>query len=374
MAARRKKSILCYVLFFLAALIILLCVFLQGSLWVDFQYVIPAPQETDAWVSCYEQARDLQASFREEKVTAAIYGRKQHTDICTAWGQITVTLYAVDDGWREMFHETLFDGRMITDRDLEGEEACIVLNESTARTLFPAGDTLGSTVQIDDTAYEVVGLIRDSNHLGEGDDGVCYVPITSAIPGMDTVICSLRGEGLAGVSAIYEETLRQWQPKGTFHNYFKIKWSAWIPFYLTAIAMLLAVLVRLFRRWKKWCTSLLLRCRKDLSRHYLKEILLRFMGRGLLMLCTGAGIFAGVWFLLQFAVLPMKIFTDWVPENPTRLSSLVGSITYILRLWSEGTIYHSRESSLMLLISSFLVVAYALLTAGQILFLLKRKE
>lgn len=374
MAARRKKSFLCYALFFLAVPIILFCVFLQGSLSVDFQYAIPAPQETDAWASCYKQARDVQASFREEKVTAAIYGRKQHTDICTVWGQITVTLYAVDDSWREMFHETLFDGRMITERDVESEEACIVLNESIARTLFPAGVILGNTVRINGTVYDVVGLIRDSNHLGEGDAGVCYVPITAPVENMDTVICSLRGEGLSGASAIYEETLRQWQPKGTFHNYYKIKWSAWMPFYLTAMAMLLAVLVWLFRRWKRWCTNLLHCCRKDLSRHYLKEVLIRFMGRGILVLCTGAAIFAGVWLLLQFAILPMEIFTDWVPENPTDLSSLVGSIAYILRLWSAGIIYHSRESSLMLLISSFLVVAYSLLTAGQILLLLKRKK
>lgn len=374
MAARRKQNILCYALFFLAASIILLCAFLQSSLSVDFQYVIPAPQETAAWASCYEQARELQASFREERVTAAIYGRKQHTDICTAWGQITVTLYAVDDSWREMFHETLFDGRLISERDVEREDACIVLNESSARTLFPAGDVLGNAVQINGTAYEVVGLIRDSNHLGEGDDGVCYVPITAPVENMDTVICSLRGDGLSGASAIYEEALRQWQPKGTFHNYYKIKWSAWMPFYLTAMAMLIAGLMWLFRYWKRWGTNLMKRCRTELSRHYLKKVLLRFIGRGFLVLCTGTVIFAGVWLLLQFMVLPMKLFTEWVPENPTNFSSLVERITYILRLWSAGTIYHSRESSQMSLSSSFLVVAYALLTAGQILFLLKRRK
>lgn len=374
MAARRKKHILCSALLVASALVMLFCVLLQGLVQADLQYVIPAPKDADAWASCYEQALDLQADLREEKIKVAIYGKAQHVTLYTEQGQTTVTLYAVDDGWREMYHETLFDGRMISCHDVERETACIVLNESTARTLFPAGNSLGSMVQINDTRYEVVGLIRDGNRLGESEAGIGFIPITSSMSEMDTIICSLQGDGLSGASAIYEKTLRQWQANGTFHDYSKIKWAAWMPFYGTAIAGLLLVLVRVLRLWKNWCTRLLCACRKNLAQHYLKDVLLPIAGRWLLMLCTGGIALAGVWLFLQCAILPMKIFTDWVPENPTSLASLSNSIQYILRLWSDGIVYHSRESNLMRMVSSFLVAAYALLATGPMLFLLKCKK
>lgn len=87
----------------------------------------------------------------------------------------------------------------------------------------------GMLTQLD---TEVVGIVETNTSLvdsiatlaGTNDDlqllhsnlnaAIQNIPTTIATMA-PTVICSLRGDGLSGAPVIYEETLRQWQPKET---------------------------------------------------------------------------------------------------------------------------------------------------------------
>lgn len=359
MAARRKPGALCLFCLLVAALLACAGLLLQSRVRTVYQYVVAAPEDVAQITILYEQA---------ESTGAVISARRQHVHI----GNGTITLYGVDAQWASIHHDTLYEGRMISERDVRRQTPCIVLSESTARSLFPSGDSLGETVVIDGCSFEVVGLIRDASFIGEADTAVAYIPITAGSVRMDTMMCSVPADAQSTPAAIYESQFLNWQSGGTFHNFARIKFSAWMPFNLTAVIVLAGLLWWGIRRYCTWCKMMFEYSVNELRTLYLHTLWPRFVLRGIIVSVLGAGVIVALWCWLKLLVYPMEVFSDWVPENPAKISSWISCIRRILDSVAEGEVRYSRETSIARISVVISQVAYSILASSAVLLQKKR--
>ena len=82
------------------------------------------------------------------------------------------------------------------------------------------------------------------------------------------------------------------------------------------------VLLGLFRRITDWVTGWFEGYRQALKRHYFTEIIPRLVGIVALTLACYGALVGAAWLLLDFSVQPVYIFTEWVPDNFVKWSSI----------------------------------------------------
>lgn len=162
-----------------------------------------------------------------DSVTASAVGaRAQGLTLSTETQSAQTTVYAVGSGYFDVVHETLLDGRLISEADVKRAEDAIVIDESTALTFFAGDEPVGKTVTLNGLNYEVAGVIRTSRRLGEMDEHVAYIPITAASANalaMQTVeLTAQTADKTTGSAILMENTLRTWQSGGSFYNYNKL--------------------------------------------------------------------------------------------------------------------------------------------------------
>jgi predicted permease len=101
----------------------------------------------------------------------------------------------VSDGYIAAMGIPLRSGRDLSEEDGPGKEPVIMINETMARTLFPAGDALGKIIRACGER-RVVGVVGDVRHLAleQGSGNEMYLPIRqcSDFASVDLVIRTRR--------------------------------------------------------------------------------------------------------------------------------------------------------------------------------------
>lgn len=89
----------------------------------------------------------------------------------------------VSEGYFESLGITLLRGRLLTDRDAEGAVKVALINESAARKYFGGRDPIGESLEFfrkgADSAYRIVGVVRDTKHMNlrEPSARFAFIPI-----------------------------------------------------------------------------------------------------------------------------------------------------------------------------------------------------
>ncbi|MFR5786762.1 MAG: ABC transporter permease [Christensenellales bacterium] len=119
-----------------------------------------------------------------------------------------------------MTHETLLDGRLISEADVKRAENVVVIDERMALSFFAGNEPVGQTVTLSGLDYEVAGVIKAERRLGETNEHIAYIPITSASANalaMQTVeMIAKTADKTTGSAILMENTLKTWQPGGSF--------------------------------------------------------------------------------------------------------------------------------------------------------------
>ena len=229
------------------------------------QYVLPAPgatQEGGELEALYEAGRKQMDTISDSLTGYAIGARKQGANVSVDGGQsVAVTLYAVGEGYFDVIHETLTNGRTISVTDVRSAANAIVLDESTALKLFSGDDPIGGEVKLDGLTFEVAGVIRSGRRIGEVDEHVAYVPITSVsrqAMQMQTVEVTARSTQSVASSILMEDTLAGWQKGGSFYSMDKLALGAVMPLrwmvLIVGCLVLLGLLARLnAQAWGRIC-------------------------------------------------------------------------------------------------------------------------
>lgn len=314
----------------LGAVLMLLGALALNAAGDTLQYAFPAPQATKdggELTAVYEQAQAQLASVADSLSAYAVAARRQGASLSGGAGRSAeVTIYAVGEGYFDVMHETLQNGRFISAADVSRADEVVVVEEKSALALFPGVDPVGQTLTIDGVTYEVAGVIAGGRKLGESDEAVAYIPITTAgkqAMEMQTVACvALGADDTTGPAILMEDTLSAWRSGGSFYSMPKLRLRAATPLIWTVIIAGAAALLAALQRMNAWAARRICGYRERLRTRYAREMALSIAGDLLL-----AAMLYGLWALLLsrlavFAVEPLYVLTEWIPEVIVELSSL----------------------------------------------------
>ena len=147
-----------------------------------FDYVVPAPEISGE--TPVEETLDKLKNTMEAPWAASL--RQQRVPVSSASGgrqNASATVYAVSEGFFDIFHETLAEGQLLNRVDLESETIRALVNSKGAQTLFAGGSALGKNISAEGQTLEIVGILDGGFIPGETDEVLLYIPITAANKG-----------------------------------------------------------------------------------------------------------------------------------------------------------------------------------------------
>jgi predicted permease len=116
----------------------------------------------------------------------------------------------VAPGYFETMGIEIVRGRRIDERDVEGRELSVIVNETMARRYWPGGDALGRIVRFGSGPARVVGIARDGKYrrLNEEPRNYLYVPLFQYYRPDVALVVRTAGDPGTAVSAIQAEVKR----------------------------------------------------------------------------------------------------------------------------------------------------------------------
>ena len=247
----------------------------------------------------------------------AVGGVKTGDSICAGESSLTATLYAVGDGWFEVYPQYLTEGRLIgSDEQAEGSKV-IVLDAELAFKLFGAEEAVGRKVTLEGEEYEVIGLIRHRRSVGEMDEYTAYVPLLAATNiQFETVQVGAKPIAHTGASVMFENAMtNSFISGGCFYNIEKEAMRATMILRLFALVAGMYWLMRLLQWMNGVVERLIEHFKERLSQRYMHELIWRLLIDIALCLLAYAAWIGLVYLLLNFSIQPLYQFTEWVPEN-----------------------------------------------------------
>lgn len=329
-------------------LVIGLCLLIPGCLLLcqvpdSYQYVSSAANLSESYPQAIQSMDGLDAQV-------TISARKQGISLMGTRAEISLTLYAVDEMYPAICHETLKQGRTISAGDVAKSRQVMVIDETTAFTLFNGGEAMGKTLRVAGVDWEIVGIVADKSRFGETDESVAFVPISAALSlDMDTLEIRVTGIRQA---VIVESALND--GSGSFVDLSQEKYAALMPIRWAITVAVLLLAMWLLKQTVSMGKQDLADYRQRLTRHYPHELAGWFVGRlsVLLLLGTAAGLAAVI--AMKLFTAPALVFTDWIPENPVSLSDYIERFWAIHRDNARAIHYTSREMS-MVALSAWLI-------------------
>ncbi|MFD2421551.1 ABC transporter permease [Amycolatopsis pigmentata] len=114
----------------------------------------------------------------------------------TTW---TTSVVGTTPPWQSARARTVSEGRFLTDEDVTGEAANVVLGPTTAQELFGGTNAVGRTVTISGLPFTVVGVLNSTgtSSAAQNQDDQAIVPISTAADRL------IGGANRTSVQAIY---------------------------------------------------------------------------------------------------------------------------------------------------------------------------
>ena len=332
MGKRKHRGVL---LMALGAVLMLTGAVLTAQVKGGLQYILPAPaasKDGGELEDLYEAGQKQLAGMADTLKDYGIGARKQGASLSKPAGTaLDTVVYAVGEGYFDAVHETLIAGRTISHADVQKAEDVIVLDERAALAMFPGDDPLGKEVELDGKTFEVAGVIRADRRLGERDEHICYIPITTASRSgmrMQTVEVNAHGTTAQGSSILMKDTLSAWKPGGSFYDFDKLALGAVMPMRWLLLFAGAAFLLSLLSRMNAFTWGRLVYYNDQLKTRYARDMAAGMAGSLFLTVLGYVLLGAAAFLLAKFSIEPLYVFTEWVPEVVVELSSLQS------RFWS----------------------------------------
>lgn len=320
--------------------------FLLYSTPEGFDYILPAPEFSEE--DPVQNELDKLENILEVPWTAAL--RQQHATISqstTGKDSATATLYAVSEGYFDLVHETLSEGRLLNRNDMTGGTVRALINQKGAERLFTGGDALGKTIVVESLSLEIAGILKGGLKAGESDEILVWLPITAADTGalhFQTMEIKTRVTGKEQ-KALTAAVLKNRNAGGTLQDGGRMRIAAMMPLWLIACITGVFLLRFGFRKLRFLAKHLRARIREELQGQYASKVSLRAMPHILLFVLLCAIWLCAGWLLLRLIVMPFYTFTDWIPESPADPASILSCIRNLMITAASSAVYKSRAAS-----------------------------
>lgn len=330
-----KRSLLCIFLIVCGIMLLALGSFFIYCVSSHLQYIIPINDNIEK-ENIYQKSIEAQKRLSTMDMESSLTARIWDVQISTDHGDAFVTIYAIDRYYMELYHETLVEGRFVTDGDIENEKNVIVIDQNTAFHLFPGKSAIGKTIRMGETDWTVVGLIRDSMRFGEVNESVAYIPLSSVNQYLDIStsytfeinVCRDKAMPVAVAKTLLTEEIHN----GTLIDLSVEKIKAIIPIIWICMVTICIYLKRTIGFLKKYVKKTHSAYICLLEKQYANRLLVWLLIRIFIFALGAFAVFCIVaWMVSAFQQL-VFMFPNWVPEKPFSIPS------YISRFWVMNNI------------------------------------
>ena len=273
--------------------------------------------------------------------------RQQGTQVSTERaGRQTATVYAVSEGYFDIAHETLSEGRLLNGEEVRGGARVALVNRKGAEALFPGLEVPGQKLKIGETDLEVVGVLAGGFRPGEKDEILIFVPIAladSEVIRAQTLEVKTMASGTEE-KALLANRLKSWNAEGNLQDSERLRLAALMPLWLVGCGFGLFLLRRLLRRLGAFTRRQGEWFREQLRNQYVSQILPMAIGRGLLLLALLAAWIGAAWLLVSVVALPLYTFTDWIPDSPADPASWITMGKNLMTAAASATLRQNRAA------------------------------
>ncbi len=331
-------------------------ILLVYSGWDFLQYIQSVDSSEDGLYTQYGRFEDVRKELSSLTGGNSISVRSWNVPIGTDNGESFVTVYGTDKYYFGLYHETLIEGRMPSDRDIREARKVIVIDQELAYHLFPAADAIGHNLRMGKTEWTVVGLVQTVPRFGEANHTVVFVPITTLFNGVlepQTMEIHLRRDRNTPTAVLKNEIIDK-IGEGTWIDLAVKKVSAMMPIRLIMVILLGYLICVVLKKMACYLKKQYLVYRELLQEKYARQLIGWLIGRLFILLlgCVAVSSFimAAVYLIRQV----IFIFPEWIPEKPFSLPSYISRFWSINQAESVGIVYQSRGQS-MIKLSSWLI-------------------
>ena len=242
------------------------------------------------------------------------------------------TVYAIGEGWPEVYPRYLTWGRNLNSAELKEVGRVCVMDEKLAFQLF--SDPLPENPRIDflGYSYRLVGTVRHAGSL-LGGDGVgdqqpydMYISLPTALKdGFDATVEMLSAIPAAdtGVEPQFLQAAKTyWKAGNSLINLPKEAMRVTILPRMVLLAFGIYGLGLLLEHINRFMARLRARYREATKHNYLKTLWPRLLGLIVVHIISYTAVVALAGVLAVFSAQPVYIFTEWVPENFVAWSSI----------------------------------------------------
>lgn len=351
---KKKTKRVLMLLLAVPGLLMLLAGLIELSRTPDaLQYcALPAEKALDA--AAYAKKREQMVDALEDSVRGVAFSAVQSTlRLSVLDRSAEATVYAVGEGWFEVYPRFLTWGRRINETELRDGGRVVMLDERLAFQLF--GDPLPENMRLKlyDQSYRVVGTVRHAGSLlgGEGVGDMkpydLYIPLVTGLKDgfkPTTEMVSVRPAANTGVEPQFLSAVRAaWRSDGESINLYKEGMRATILPRIVFLFYGAYLLSLLFQAANHFLRRLRERFREAMTHKYFRSLWPRYAGIVLLHILCYAALIALISLLVVFSAQPITIFTEWVPENIVSWSSITKVFWNLTRTAAALVRVGSRE-------------------------------
>lgn len=291
------------------------------------QYAVVAPSGENA-ADQIRQLMDARKAIGEALIdctsVSTMGGMTAKASVSGGGKNGTATVYAVSEGWFEVYPVALAGGRLLTETELRRGDKVALLDSELAFSLFGSELPEDAEATIGGETYRVVGTVRHRRGVGEVTEHCAYLPLEAdAAQAMDAIVYSAVPIPNSGARTMFEKTLRgAWGENGSFYSLEKEAMRRTMVLRLPLLVFGMSAILALFRRMSALMSRKIAAFREGMRWNYIKSMVPKLLAIIVLALLGYGVLLALLYALMTYSIRPLYVFTEWVPENIVEWSSI----------------------------------------------------
>ncbi len=286
------------------------------------EYAAPySPDSDTSSPSLLTALSALRRQMQGAQLTASIYS--QDGQVQSAAGQTALCdIKGISTEWFDLYHQTFLAGRCFGEREVVEGKPVAIVSEALAYSLWGDEEVLGAGLLLNGKALTVVGIVENKRLLVEDEPELLYVPLQTAFDlRLPADVQMLSGCG--GRMAAFEMIAGQHVPGGSCYSHQQEMMRAGMLFRYLAVTLLLLLLGWGLRRSNALTRAGAMRWTARSKHVYGRRMLLPSALFGIQLAIT-----YGLWLVLLYltlniAIEPAYVFSEWIPEDLSRLSGYI---------------------------------------------------
>lgn len=332
----KGRMLILGLMFLIPLMVLSLIVFLLSS--IRAEYIVVAPLSTYGSEKLSERINQFTQRLDTygQSADLTICSKKQGEMIFSPYDEAEATVYGIQENYCDFRFLRIQSGRCIDCTDVSQAKQVAVIDEAAALALFHGQEAIGQKVSINGASYEIVGTCSYRNALGEKDQHLIFIPISTvemAKMEMETMECLLRSEAMALSDTMIQSAVSEWDSNAQLFTIQQEVWRMFLPMALAGIIFAGFLMINFCRMLMRKICVANARTHDILRHHYVRKSIASIILRYIPVIVGCLFVVFGFYGLIQICLFILRIFSSSLPE---RLLSIAGWRSQLISFWKEG--------------------------------------